>query len=382
MIILYIMIIAVLALLAFYYYRRLKKQLGFFGLDPNEKKTKIVSLIITAGVIIPCVRMFTPWPFVVLAIAIVFALTDVCAFIVRKVFKSAKDGSLYKALAKMYRYGIIALVILAIYFGYGIYNMNRIVPVTYELEGTAALKSELKVVLIADTHYGTIQDKKLLTREIKNINKLNPDIVILAGDITEEGTSNKDMKQVFKELGGLKTKHGIYYVYGNHDKQNYTDDRTYSLEEHRQVIESNGNHHSGRPGGTAEGRRAAGRQGGHERTQQEAHKPVPGRKPKEKQIHDNRRPSAKQRLRPVRRNRRRLPAGIRPHPRRPGIPHRNHNAASGPLELRPLHLRRPKRRRHLRLHRLGLPIPHPAPLRIRPDHNSVTVSRGQAFCFT
>ena len=240
MIILYTMIIAVLALLAFYYYRRLKKQLGFFGFDPSERKTKIVSLIITAGVIIPCVRMFTPWPFIVLAIAIVFALTDVCAFIVRKIFKSAKDGSLYKALAKMYRYGIVALVILAIYFGYGVYNMNRIVPATYELEGTVALKSNLKVVLIADTHYGTIQDKDLLTREIKNINKLNPDIVILAGDITEENTSNKDMKRVFKELGGLKTKHGIYYVYGNHDKQNYTDNRTYSIEEYEQTIKSNG----------------------------------------------------------------------------------------------------------------------------------------------
>ena len=47
------------------------------------------------------------------------------------------------------------------------------------------------------------------------------------------------MLNVFKILGSLKAKYGIYYVYGNHDRQLYTSSPAFSREELDEAITEN-----------------------------------------------------------------------------------------------------------------------------------------------
>ena len=42
------------------------------------------------------------------------------------------------------------------------------------------------------------------------------------GDLVDESTTLPQMKEAFKTLSSIHNKYGIYYVYGNHDKNNYT----------------------------------------------------------------------------------------------------------------------------------------------------------------
>ena len=44
------------------------------------------------------------------------------------------------------------------------------------------------------------------------------------------------MQEVFRLLGGMESRCGIFYIYGNHDRQPYTMDRTYSNEELEEAI--------------------------------------------------------------------------------------------------------------------------------------------------
>ena len=66
-------------------------------------------------------------------------------------------------------------------------------------------------------HYGISMSDEKLKKYVDDINKLRPDFVVLAGDITDERTTNKEMNSVFNILGSIDTKYGIYYAYGNHD---------------------------------------------------------------------------------------------------------------------------------------------------------------------
>ena len=61
-----------------------------------------------------------------------------------------------------------------------------------------------------------------MEKVVERINKESPDIVILDGDLVDESTTLPQMKEAFKTLSGIHNKYGIYYVYGNHDKNNYT----------------------------------------------------------------------------------------------------------------------------------------------------------------
>ena len=240
MIIMYAMGIVVAALFGLYIYRRSGKQMRFYGKDPLSKKARIGRLIFAAAVCLPCIKLFSAWPLITLVVIVVFALTDLAAFICRHVFKEHKDASPYKAMRWLYRSGLIAVIVMAIYFGYGIYNMGRIVPAHYEITASDHISQDYKVVVISDTHYGTIQDESMFLKEVKKINKIKPDVVLLNGDITEEGTTYANMKKFYKAAGGIKAKYGTYYIYGNHDKQHYTDNKSYSISELEKTITSNG----------------------------------------------------------------------------------------------------------------------------------------------
>ena len=70
------------------------------------------------------------------------------------------------------------------------------------------------------------------------INEINPDIVVVTGDFVDDDTSLKDMIRSCEGLGALKTKYGVYFIYGNHDK-GYFDYREYGDKELREELIKN-----------------------------------------------------------------------------------------------------------------------------------------------
>lgn len=83
-----------------------------------------------------------------------------------------------------------------------------------------ALKG-IKVAYLSDLHI--CQDgKDYALNMVRKVNKQNPDIILLGGDyIVVEIYKNKTMKpdKIIKILSGLKSKHGVYMVLGNHESR-------------------------------------------------------------------------------------------------------------------------------------------------------------------
>ena len=117
--------------------------------------------------------------------------------------------------------------------------MNYVTRTEYLLHTEKNIQNK-KIVCISDIHYGAVQFDGVLEKAINNINRENPDIVILDGDVVEERTTKNQMKYVFKLLGRLKNREGIYFIYGNHDILPYTDNKAFTTEEMEKEIKKNG----------------------------------------------------------------------------------------------------------------------------------------------
>ena len=71
------------------------------------------------------------------------------------------------------------------------------------------------LVQISDIHCGPMFLRETFTSAVREINDLSPDVVLVTGDLTEDGLMS-EFKMAAKELGKLKAGK-IIYVSGNHD---------------------------------------------------------------------------------------------------------------------------------------------------------------------
>ena len=243
----YMMIKNILSvLIGIYVFFLIRRIMKFYGLNMKRKVFTVINLVLTVLVVIICNHMRQTSAMAMIHILVLSLLLDVIAVIVRQICRSRKvekksevcrksDGF----FRKLYGCGLVPVVVTAVLFGYGYINMKHVIRTEYSIESEKKVEN-YRIVLITDTHYATIQDTDILKDKISEINGVNPDIVILGGDIVEEGTSKERMQEVFQVLGGLESRYGVYYVYGNHDRQPYTNTPSYTDEELEQSILKNG----------------------------------------------------------------------------------------------------------------------------------------------
>ncbi len=160
-------------------------------------------------------------------------------FICFKIFKNIPENKLFIVLKFIYKSGAVSILITVITFVNGYINMNSVVKTEYQIS-SYKLANEYNIVFLSDIHYPTVQRESVLDEKINEINSQSPDIIILGGDIVDEGTTKEKMQEAFAKLGRLKSKYGIYFVYGNHDRQRYSESAHYSEEELEDAIENNG----------------------------------------------------------------------------------------------------------------------------------------------
>ena len=117
---------------------------------------------------------------------------------------------------------IVTIVVISFLFGlmvYGTWSGYSAKVTKYDLdinkiEGNI---QSLKIIMISDIHLGGIVDNRRLTNMVNRINDLNPDLVLIPGDIIDSKLDHfikENMSDTFKRL---KSKYGIYACLGNHD---------------------------------------------------------------------------------------------------------------------------------------------------------------------
>lgn len=231
--------IALLLLLGTYQFITIRRLLKFYGADVKKKGILAVNICLTAILVFLSFNLFWTRGVMLLYMTCFFFLTDVAAFLVKKLNRKKEHGRLYSRFKRLYQCGVVPVLLTAAVFIYGWLNMNQIRQTYYQVKTEKAV-GNYRIALLTDIHYDSVQDVEVLKGKMAEINQQEPDIVILGGDIVEEDTSKEKMQEVFQMLGGLNNKYGVYFVYGNHDRQPYTRHRTFSDTELEQAVLAGG----------------------------------------------------------------------------------------------------------------------------------------------
>ena len=103
---------------------------------------------------------------------------------------------------------------------YGIFNARNIKVNEYSVTVNKSCGNDkhLKAVLVADLHMGYAIGVDHITNMVEKINEQDADIVVIAGDIFDNSYDGMDDSEGIKaQLKSIKSKYGVYAVYGNHD---------------------------------------------------------------------------------------------------------------------------------------------------------------------
>lgn len=144
-----------------------------------------------------------------------FAVCDI-VFVVCRIFRI--KGRIF---SKIYFKGV---TVLAVSFFVSImwqYNAFHPVVKEYNVSLDKKIHGGLNAVFISDIHAGTAIKKWNLTRLTDTVNEINPDIILLGGDIFDESSSREDIENTCKAFGEMNSLYGIYYISGNHDADLY-----------------------------------------------------------------------------------------------------------------------------------------------------------------
>ena len=116
---------------------------------------------------------------------------------------------------------LISIVVASSITIYGIYNNNNPVINKYSviIPKKSSELNKLKVICVADIHLKNTTSNAFIEKLSDKINKSQPDILLLPGDIVESWRNiKKEKKEFFQEhFDKIRPKYGIYLSLGNHD---------------------------------------------------------------------------------------------------------------------------------------------------------------------
>ena len=218
----------------FYLISRLRKFQWMRKAAGSKKKLEI--LFGAVIVIIPAAIIWVAWGqmnaiICILHLIVFWAVSDGIFALVKK---------LRKKEFKRYYAGITAIVFTIVYLAAGWYGAHHVWEKNYTIETDKAV-GNFRVALLSDSHTGTTFHGDGFAEHMKEIEKQNPDVVLVAGDFVDDDTTKEDMIRCCQALGEMKTTYGVYYVFGNHDKGYYPSDyRGYTGDDLIAELEENG----------------------------------------------------------------------------------------------------------------------------------------------
>lgn len=116
--------------------------------------------------------------------------------------------------------GAICAAFLVLLSLYGIFHAKKITVTPYQVTVNKKVSNinSMKIVLLADTHFGYNAGVIHAREIVRKINKQNPDLVCIAGDIFDnEYDAIMEPTKMEKILKKIKSRYGVYACWGNHD---------------------------------------------------------------------------------------------------------------------------------------------------------------------
>lgn len=145
---------------------------------------------------------------------LIWAAVDMLRFLIDSIFPTAQ---IINYPSFYWGFGVLSLVSLILLYGTWNARHPRVIHYDITIKKTVHNLPELHAVMVSDIHLGLEVDNDRLDAMVNSINKLDPDLVFLAGDTIDEDVRlfiNNKMPEILKRL---RSKYGVYAVLGNHE---------------------------------------------------------------------------------------------------------------------------------------------------------------------
>ncbi len=157
----------------------------------------------------------TAW-MVLLHISGLLIVCDIISLIFRLFGKKRKPYTLWRRLVKRglaFALGVAVAV-------FGLININIVRQTDYFISTDKPVDG-IKIALISDTHLGNAMNAEKFESVLTRALSAGADILILAGDLTDESTELSEFEKMCAALKSVKAPLGTYFVFGNHDGGRY-----------------------------------------------------------------------------------------------------------------------------------------------------------------
>ena len=138
--------------------------------------------------------------------------------IINRIFKIISSEKLTNTRAKVTGLSLILILSILVVVA-GIINFNIIRTSEYKIDVPARSSSirHLKIAFVADFHLKNGTNIDFVKRFAKEIELINPDLLIYGGDIVEGDREDDNLVRFENVLAGLKARYGVFAVLGNHE---------------------------------------------------------------------------------------------------------------------------------------------------------------------
>lgn len=123
----------------------------------------------------------------------------------------------YEAIKQIAFFTILTLVAVTITAG----HINTLFPVVrtvnIHIEKNSNGLKEINAVMLSDIHLGTLIGNGHFEKIVNKVQSLNPDIILLAGDMLDEDLEPVIRQNIGRTLRQLNAPLGVYAVMGNHE---------------------------------------------------------------------------------------------------------------------------------------------------------------------
>lgn len=121
---------------------------------------------------------------------------------------------------------MVGFIGLLMFCGYLKYRIKERVDIPLSIEKNIPANDSLKIVAVSDLHLGYNIGKKELQNWVKLINREEPDVVLIAGDLVDNSIRPVLDENLAEDLRAIKSRYGVYAIMGNHDYMAGVDNST------------------------------------------------------------------------------------------------------------------------------------------------------------
>ena len=161
-----------------------------------------------------CANYILPFWLYLFLFVLVFDIFNIANLIFKLIPHEKLQNTRFKVTGLSVIIILSAIVVVA-----GIINFNtiRISEYRIDIPAKSAEISHLKIAFVADFHLKSRTSIDFVEKFAKNIQMINPDLMIFGGDIVEGDRNDGNLEKFEQVFAGIKARYGVFAVLGNHE---------------------------------------------------------------------------------------------------------------------------------------------------------------------